>query len=306
MHILLDIFKSRHVGIPGTPGARTAQQEERAKGPWNIPKFHALIHIATGLWLFGRYDITRLVHTPPQHICTRGTVTCVPLTAMEVLATRWQNTSAEAIEARHKLIKEAADRTNQKASWCMQVLVREKRQDDVSSASASLSAVDEDSASNQPSTRHTCIWSLVEDYQSCSRVLGARVYTAQRRKLTIDLASFAMRDNIWTTKDVNGDLCDLPYALAKYLQGLLYKVVDYIPTPSQQRLDADLLFKILGHMQPYERYGAAESTAQLAIFSHIKITHPRSDAHVRLEHTCPTHCQCTHVRQNIINRLELS
>jgi len=87
----------------------------------------------------------------------------------------------------------------------------------------------------------------------------------------------AIRDNIWTTKDVNGDLCDLPYALAKYLQGLLYKVVDYIPTPSQQRLDADLLFKILGHMQPYERYGAAGSTAQLAIFSHIKITHPRSD-----------------------------
>ena len=188
--------------------------------------------------------------------------------------------------------------TNQKASWCMQILVREKRQDDVASASATFGADDEDSTNKNQSTRHACIWSLVEDYKSCSRVLGARVYTAHRTKLTLDLASFAMRDSIWTTADANGDMPDLPYALAKYLQDLLYKVVEYIPTPSQQRLDADMLFKILGHVRPYGHQGAAESTSQLAIFSHIKITHPRSDVHVRFDHACPNHCQCVHVRHS--------
>ena len=87
------------------------------------------------------------------------------------------------------------------------------------------------------------------------------------------------------------DMPDLPYALAKYLQDSLYKVVDYIPTPSQQRLDADMLFRILGHVRPYGHQGASESNAQLAIFSHIKITHPRSDVHVRFDHACPNHCQ---------------
>jgi hypothetical protein len=64
MHLLKDIFKSRHVGIPGTSGERTAEENERSKGPWNFPKFHALIHIAIGLWLFGRYSNTCHVHTP--------------------------------------------------------------------------------------------------------------------------------------------------------------------------------------------------------------------------------------------------
>ena len=195
---------------------------------------------------------------------------------------RWLNTSAEAIEAKHLDIKHAADKTNQKEDWRMQALVREKRQDDVASATARLNTGVAAATRRGTTARRTCQVSFLAEHMECCKILGSRVMTDNRAHLTLDLASFTVKDCIWITADVHGDLVDLPYALAKYFQGLLHTEVDYIPEPSQQRLDASLLHKILQHAQPYQIGASASSsrTAQLAIYSHIKITHPRSDVHV--------------------------
>lgn len=116
----------------------------------------------------------------------------------------------------HLRIKIAFAQTNQKEGWQVQVLMCEKRLDDAAAA---------------------------------SRMVGGR--SRGRQPLTLDLASLALRDCIWRTRDAHGDIIRLPYALAKYVQDALHETVDGMPTPSADPLDLATLHGFNRHVRPY-------------------------------------------------------
>jgi len=127
-------------------------------------------------------------------------------------------------------------------------------------------------------------WAIIEHWQQCAKVLGARVKMKSVRKdLTLDLASLALRDCIWRKRDAHGDVCRLPYALAKYVQDALHETVDGMPTPSAAPLDLATLHGFNRHVRPYlHSPSATQNFAEIAVFSHIRIQHPTTNTHVRL------------------------
>ena len=159
------------------------------------------------------------------------------------------NASAQAIEAAHLRIKIAFAQTNQKEGWQVQVLMREKRLDDA--AAASRMAGGREGVHRQASSLHSHQWAIIEHCQQCAKVLGARVKLKSRQALTLDLASLALRDCIWRTRDAHGDIIRLPYALAKYVQDALHETVDGMPTPSADPLDLATLHGFNRHVRPY-------------------------------------------------------
>ena len=191
------------------------------------------------------------------------------------------NASAQAIEAAHLRIKIAFAQTNQKEGWQVQVLMREKRLDDA--AAASRMAGGRQGVHRQASSLHSHQWAIIEHWQQCAKVLGARVKLKSRQALTLDLASLALRDCIWRTRDAHGDIIRLPYALAKYVQDALHETVDGMPTPSADPLDLATLHGFLRHVRPYlHSPTATQNLAEIAVFSHIRVQHPTTNTHVRL------------------------
>ena len=200
------------------------------------------------------------------------------------------NASAQQIEAKHLDIKKDYGMTNQKEGWQVQVLMREKSMLDAGAASRDCGGRQARHGADQhASSRHSYQWAIVEHWQQCRRVLGARVILkSARQPLTLDLAALALPTCVWLERDAYSDIHWLPYALAKYVEDCFHGTVKNIPTPSGAALDAEVLHRFLEHVRPYLRANnAVQKHAQLAVFSHLRISHPTTNTHVRLLRCAP-------------------
>jgi hypothetical protein len=194
------------------------------------------------------------------------------------------NTSAQALEGKHLHIKSAAEMTNQRSTWLLQILLREKRMDDTAyEAATGTPGIGGASCERgeQTSTRDFCVWPLLMRFRETVRILGARAKLGDKTWFVMDLAALAWRQSVWLKQDVYGDMEDLAYTMAKYLQDDLSRVVPAMPSPSNEkdkRLTAMEMHQILKHVQPFQQHPARRG--HLAVYNHIRIQHHDFDTYV--------------------------
>ena len=240
------------------------------RGSWCIPKMHAVGHVASGVMLFGRWD---------NVCCHAYWIVHVRVADTKTLVRRWDNCSAAPVEAKHLDVKADAAATNQKHGWLVQMLLREKRLDDA----AHIAAVGGDDA-NEPAHREgasACqgdgplpIWTLVVEWQHSTRTMGARCTDSRRTPQTLELSSLASPQGAWTRHNPSGDMAQLPYAIAKYVQDRLWNSVEWIPAPSADKLDMQLLHRLMSMVLPWQplvRRRSQNGYGQLAIYNSICI-----------------------------------
>jgi len=192
------------------------------------------------------------------------------------------NTSAQPVEGKHQHINSDAQMTNQRSSWLLQILLREKRMDDTASEAATVARTKGGVACDdgaKMSTREFFVWPLVVRFRETVRILGARAQLPDRTWFVMDIAALAWRQSVWLKQDVHGDMQDLAYTMAKFCQDDLWRVAPDIPSPSNEkdkRLTAMEMHEILQHVRPFHKHHAGH----LAIYNHIRIQHHHFDTHV--------------------------
>jgi hypothetical protein len=150
------------------------------------------------------------------------------------------------VEAKHLDVKSGALSTNGKEDWLVQLLQREKRQDDAGIFGASLRVTGRDTLLRPSVSTYV----LLRHFQECTRALGtpARDNSRSRHNAVLLLDALADNSSPWLTGNPGGDLRHLPYALAKFVQDQMYNTVAWIPTPSTHhvdRLDPQMFSKLL-------------------------------------------------------------
>ena len=182
------------------------------------------------------------------------------------------------MEAKHLDVKSGALSTNGKEDWLVQLLQREKRQDNAGVICASLSVTGRDSKLRPSVSTYT----LLHHFQKCTRALGtpARDNSRSRHNAVLLLDALADKSSPWLTGNPGGDLKHLPYALANFVQDQMYNTVPWIPAPSAHRvdkLDPQMFRKLLKLVIDWDT--SKGRGGQLSVFINLVITVPGHEHH---------------------------
>lgn len=178
------------------------------------------------------------------------------------------------MESRYLDVKSGAGLTNGKQDWLIQLLLREKRRDDAKVLSSSVGGGGQDVPGRQ---RDVTPYTLLSQYQKCTRRLVSRACASDsgRKPTVLLLDTLADPSNPWIQGNPGGDIVHLPYALAKYVQDIMWRTVSWVSAPSDDRSDMldmkqlrDLLMLVIAWDPKHPRNG------ELAIYNSLRISLP--------------------------------
>ena len=169
------------------------------KNAHQYPKAHAIMHVSASILLYGE----------------------------------WANCSAESLERKHVDIKDAAQQTNQRDGWLLQVLMRTKRESDIA-VQASQMRRDEESimlqcnpagvltpASFGDALHHSGlrmpVWNLIVKWGECVKHLDIRQPSL---KIPWDSLSYTQSEVVMQCKE----MMELPEAMAYYIQDTMLRM----------------------------------------------------------------------------------
>ena len=199
------------------------------------------------------------------------------------------NCSAGPTENKHLDVKVDASLTNQRTDWLLQILLRQKRIDDVGGLSEehglfeNTGVLERKNGVASAREKRKALASVFAQHCQCSKTLKSRAtYENERDEMTLNILAFASSDCFWSLQDASGHLQHLPKTLASHIQVLCHKHITEIPAPQiGQQLDISIWHGFLKMVLRPWRTAMTVSTGNLAVYNQLTIQSPDVDTEVR-------------------------